>query len=295
LWQAVQGTGQPLPEELYRVVLPEIGPEFAALRDLEADDVSVRRRAADALWALAGQKRLPPLVLHRLVQRMAYQTDALVWRSVQLALGDDERPEARYVAHAGLSHPHPEVRRRACEHLQRHGDGADAARLAGLLDDTDPGVRLAAVRALGRCGTAAVAPTLERLLASESPALRAAAAESLMQCDAQRGAAALRRLTYDRNADVRRHAAEAMGRHGQPEFVAPLVRLLDDELEVRRAALRSLAAVAGYDAAAETDPASTTDENRQIAAWKRWYERGGQPTQRAAAGGGITNLRRPLP
>jgi HEAT repeat protein len=295
LWQAVQRTAEPLPEELFQVVLPQIGAEYAALQELESEDVAVRRRGADRLWALAGQQRLPPLVLHRLMLRMAYQSDALVWRSVQLALADDNRPEARYVAHAGLTHPHPEVRRRACEHLQRHGEAADAPRLAALLDDADPAVRLAAVRALGHCGTAAVAPGLERLLASESPVLRAAAAESLMHCDPARGTAALRRLTYDRHADVRRQAAEAMGRHGQGDFVDALLRLLDDELEVRRAALRSLVTVVGYDAAAEVDPASTTDENRQIAAWKRWYQRSIEPAGGAAAAGGITNRPPPVP
>ena len=290
LQQIHQQTGQPLPADIYGHVLPAVRPEFATIQRLTSSDVRERRQAADALNTQTLQsshaswhKPLCALALDRLVELMIREPDTLVWSSIFESLADDDREPARRLAYAALSHPSPEVRRRACEYLAAHPDAAHGPLLAKSLADPDAAVVEAAVRAIGRLPSLDDPRPLEKILAAADHALRVEAAESLARLGFASGAPALERLGYDPAPKVRRMAAAAMGRIGDRSFVPVLVHLLDDRPEVSRAALASLPRAAGRDAppphaasgAANTGdaalPPSADSEQAEIRRWKEWY------------------------
>jgi HEAT repeat protein len=82
----------------------------------------------------------------------------------------------------------------------------------------------------------------------------------------------LERLAYSRDPIVRAKTAQAMGEFPDKAFTATLIRLLNDNQTVARAALISLPKVAGEDVAQAPGqaPATTTE---QMLRWKHWYER----------------------
>lgn len=266
-WAAVH-EGRALPAEVYDELLPSRDAAFAALRDLTAEELAIRRRAADDLLAIARETPLPPLAVERLATVATVEDDPLVWRSVLLAVADDSGDAALRLAAAATTHPAGDVRRRGCEHLARHGDADQVGALAVALADDDAGVVRTAAEALGRIGGVEDAAPLERLLVAPDRTLRVVAATSLARLGEESGAAALERLSYDADGDVRRLAAAAMGELRDPAFVGPLVRLMDDDVGVQRTALASLAQIAGRDVAAEGQPATSLSE--RIERWKTW-------------------------
>jgi HEAT repeat protein len=143
---------QLLPEVIYRDVLPHYGQVFVALDQLESPDVAERRRAAGQLAELGREQPLGRLAVARLVRLAVAEPDQLVWQRVLTAVaGDGSEPSIR-LAYAAVSHPSPEVRRRACEHLAAHPHPGHAQMLVPALDDPNHAVVCAAVRALGASG-----------------------------------------------------------------------------------------------------------------------------------------------
>lgn len=262
---------QALPEAIYREVLPDYGPEFAALDRLASGDVSVRRRAAGALAELTGERPLRRLAVSRLASLAATEMDPLVWQGVLTAVAADPSEPAVRLACAAVSHPSPEVRRRGCEHLAAHPDPRHAKVLLPALDDPSDAVARAAVRALGAAGRIDDTGPLERLLASTSELLRVEAATALCRLGDPSGPAALERLAYNTNPAIRREAAAAMGRIAEPAFTPTLIHLLDDQQSVRREALKSLPKVVGRDVAEAAEP-STPNSTRRVELWKKWFQ-----------------------
>jgi HEAT repeat protein len=273
-------THRPLPEAMFRDVLPSVSAEFALIDRFTSAAVAERRQAADALRAWTAEKPLTPLALERLATLSARETDALVWIGVLTALADDGREPSLRIGYAGLGHPSPEVRRRACEHLGTHPETQHGPVLSLSLTDPSPQVVLAAVKALGRLPTLNDSRPLEQLLSATDHELRVAAAESLCRLRRPSGVEALTRLASDPDSRVRREAAVAMGEAPDPAFLPLLIRLLDDRPEVRRAALLSLPMVTGQQQptatvvpAAAYQPDTASVESPQIVAkrWKDWY------------------------
>ena len=262
-----------LPEAIFREVLPGLGAEFAALDQLASSDVQVRRRGGSRLAELARQRPLGPLAVHRLAAVATRESDVLVWRSVLGAIAPDGTEPSIRLARAGLSHPAPEVRRLACEHLAAHADPGHAPALIPALDDAHASVVAAAVRALGAVGDARAAEPLRRLLASPSQWLRLDVAVALARLGDASGPAALDRLAYSNDPAVRRQAAVAMGEIGDPSFASTLVRLLDDQQAVRLAALASLPKVTGR-SPPEPDGQAPLSVAERIEFWKRAEGRG---------------------
>jgi HEAT repeat protein len=62
-----------------------------------------------------------------------------------------------------------------------------------------------------------------------------------------------------------------MGEMPDPAFAPTLIRLLDDQQAVRRAALQSLPKVVGRDVAAPQGQ-TADDLSQRIELWKRWYQ-----------------------
>ncbi len=266
---------QPLSEPVYREVLARRDPVFAALGQLASGGLMERRRAASQLAALAQQGPLPRLALERLVQLAAADPDVLVWQDALAVVGATGSDAAMRLAYAGLSHPEPEVRRRACELLAERPDPRHLGVLTPALEDRHPAVRLAAIRAWGLSGRAAgveAPPALRRMVAGGSSVQRLEAAVALARAGDPSGKAALERLSYDLDPDVRRRVAQEMGELGDAAFVPLLVRLLDDRLSIARAALESLPKVVGFDVAEQQAPPAE-DTMERMRRWREWFRR----------------------
>jgi HEAT repeat protein len=257
---------RPLPEVVYREVLPRVSPEFSAIEQLHAAAVLPRRQAIDAVRAITHQRALPSLALDRLAALATQESDPLVWSGILSALADDGREPAIRLAYVALGHPTPDVRRRACEYLAAHPEPRHGPLLSISLADSSPTVVHAAVRALGQLQSLDDSRPLERLLAASDHGLRVDVAESLARLRKPAGCAALERLAHDPDPGVRRRAAMAMGQEPDVSFVPALIAMLDDRSDIRRAALTSLPRVTGKQPQAAEDPQS--DALR----WKQWYQ-----------------------
>ena len=264
------GEQRVLPPEIYHHVLPELDPAFSMFLQLESSSASERRRAAASLVDATRGTALSDLALVRLVELITTEKDPLVWASIETALLDDVRQPALDLHYAAMSHPAPEVRRRACQYLSARGDPAHQDVLLAALADNSPSVVLAAAEALAQTGQLKNSEPLVRLLSRRDPQLRLAAGTSLAKLGLDRGEATLQRLAHSDNAKIRRKTAEAMGEVGSSVFVPTLIHLLADRLGIKRAALKSLEQIVGRDiAAVEPGPPANLDE--QIARWRRWH------------------------
>jgi HEAT repeat protein len=119
---------------------------------------------------------------------------------------------------------------------------------------------------------------LERLLANRDATVRLAAAIALTRLGRETGFAALERLAYHGDPRVRCQVAEAMGTTKYVGFVPTLVRLLDDRLAVRHAALTSLQAIVPepvIDRHSDETHANAPSLDRLVAKWKQWYATNG--------------------
>lgn len=244
---------------------------WAPLLDrLTAKDVFERRGAAEDLARMAAKQPLPAPAVARLAQVVTVEPDQAVWRSVLQAVAADGSEPSLRLAYAAISHPVPEVRRRACEHLGAHPQPEHAKILEPTLQDPSHDVVCAAIRALAATGRLPSAEPLRRLLASTNEEIRLETAVALMRLRDPAGTAALERLSYSGDPKIRLRAAEFMGEMPDPSFVSALIRLVDDRGDVSRAALASLPKVVGRDVAAENQsPADTADRIRR---WKQWYQ-----------------------
>lgn len=148
-----------------------------------------------------------------------------------------------------LSSRDDQVRARAAEALGTIGPPAamTAPALVHTLSDASDYVRSKAAIALGLLGPDAAnesVPALSRALDDTDSHVAARAAEALGMLEGAAAAAdrELRRALEHINPDVRRHAANALGQIGlEPEDVAPLMRLFEDEEgQVRRQVVLTL-------------------------------------------------------
>ena len=252
--------------------------EIAAVERLKTDDVLARRQVVEELRQRFASRPLSASALARLAELMSREPDALVWIDVFDLLTIDAREPATRLAYGALSHPSPEVRRRACEQLAAHPANAHGPLLLVSLDDPNSVVVEAAVRALGRLDSRSDTGPLERLLADPNHQLRVEAAKTLVHVGASSGVAALERLAFDTDPQVRHRAAVAMGETPDPSFLPDLIHLLDDRPEISRAALVSLPSVAGRECPDALGSTSTTTRASEAERWKEWFR--SQPTIR---------------
>lgn len=144
-----------------------------------------------------------------------------------------------------LSHRMPAVRARAVTLVRKREATSHAERLQALLEDDDPEVRVLALSAVTALkGDDPVGP-LEEFLASDDLRLRVAAisalAEEATTTDEVRVQSAFARRLAEGGPRERVAVAEALGRRRAPSHLHDLLGplLLDDDLLVRRAALKS--------------------------------------------------------
>lgn len=262
----------PLPEAVYREVLPRQNPVYAALDRLASGSLTERRLAAGELADSVRHKPLGRLATDRLAAVSVKQQDALVWQGVLAAVENNAGPGAVQLAYAAIGHAAPEVRRRACQYLASHPDPRHVAVLLPALGDSSEQVVTAAVRAIGAAGKLDDLQPVRRLLTASDETQRLEAAGALARLGDPTGLAALERLSYSDNPSTRQRTAELMGQLGSEACLASLIRLLDDNWQnVRLAALKSLPNVASQDVARTEGEWSVTAAQR-ITLWKQWYQ-----------------------
>jgi len=261
---------QLLPEFVYREVMPRYDPVFVAINRLASSDAWQRRRAADELAELAADRPLSQLALWRLGRVVVDDQDQLVWRGVLTAVCGDPREPAIRLARAAISHPTPEVRRRACENLAASPDPRHAEVLLPALEDPSFLVRCAAVRALGVAGRLQNTEPLRFLLRETNEELRLETALALVRLGDPTGKAELERLAHSTDPTIGHRVAVSIGETGDATFLPTLIAMLDGRTAVARAALESLPKVVGRDMA-ETDDQRPTGTSQRIERWKSWY------------------------
>lgn len=273
LEQKVRDEGR-LPPEIYSDLLPGLSPIFGELDRLTSKDVAERRAAARAVAAQAQGKPLSELALRRLAEVVALENDALVWSNVLDLTAADARQTATELAYAAVGHASAEVRRRAVDYLQQHASPQHAAVLVPMLQDPSSSVVIGAIRALGAAGRLDNPAPLVALLGAGDKLVEVEAAISLAQLRVAEGRAAIERLAYETNQDVRRRLASALGEINDPVYLPTLMLLLSDKPDVQRAALASLAVVAGRDVA-RGDSAAPLPPAEQVRRWQQWYRESG--------------------
>ena len=272
----------PLPEVVYRDVLPLQGPVFSALARLDSSESSERRRGASALAEMvAGGRGLPRLAVARLAERVTTETDPLVWLSALAVVARDPSDDAIRMAYAGVGHPVPEVRRRACLNLAAFPDPKHAKVLLPALDDPSRSVMVAAVQALGTVGHIDDPEPLRRQLTAANESIRFEVALALVRLDDPAGRNALERLVYSTDPTIRRQAAATMGEFPDRQFIPSLIAMLDDRAGVRNVALESLRKVVGPTETAHIEGKPGADSDVLVQRWKRWH-RGLSPAEKTS-------------
>ena len=180
-----------------------------------------RRRAASDLAQRAADHPLGRLAVARLAGMMAEESDALVWRSVLMAVAADASEPAIRLAYTAIGNPAPEVRRRACENLAARPSPRHVKVLLPALADPSEPVARAAIAALVAGGRLDDTRPLRQLLATPNEPLRVEAAAALARFGDPAGVEALGRLAYSRDVAVRQQVAQAMGDLADPRFARP--------------------------------------------------------------------------
>ncbi len=264
--------GIALPECIYGELLADRLPELATVEQLGEGDIHVRRQAARQLAeGFAGR---PPraILIHRLAELAASETDVVVWQYLLTAIAEEENEPAFRLVYAATCHESAGIRQSACEHLGRHPRPEHAAVLLATLEDASEPVVCAAVEALGHCGGNFDPAPIVRLLGSHNETVQVAAAVTLARLDRPEGSAALERLACSDNDRTRLRVAQVMGQVGLAEFAPTLIRLLNDRHGIRLAALNSLPEVAKCPEAGMPG----LNEHDRVEAWRRWAAQGGR-------------------
>lgn len=263
-----------IPEAVFKEVLPAVAPTIATINELASTDVAVRRRIAGRLAEQAAQQALSPAAIARLAMLAEKEQDPIVWQNVLRAIAEPDAggvaPPARQLVVLALSHPTPEVRRRACETLAAWRDPRLLSLLAASLSDDNASVVAAAAKAFASLGVGDDPRPLVPLLSHGDRTLRLAAAEALARSRYREGVDALERLALEADANIRRQAALAMGRTRDANFTPRLIQLLDDRSPVQQAALESLHTIHGRNIGRETNGAASSIADR-VTRWKEWH------------------------
>ncbi|MEM9351766.1 MAG: HEAT repeat domain-containing protein [Planctomycetota bacterium] len=117
---------------------------------------------------------------NRLAQQIQSESDPVVRRSIQRAIGEFRTPMARSVLLAGLQDTDPKVRITCCAKLGERGESMAVPALARVLQsDEEFDVRIAAVDALGLIDSPAAVQALGKALADRDPAMQFAGIQAL--------------------------------------------------------------------------------------------------------------------
>jgi HEAT repeat protein len=250
------------------------------IEQLTADSVQDRRAAVRTLATEYRERVLAETEILRIAELAERESDPLVWNELLSLVARDERAPAVDIAAIAASHPNAEVRRRACAYFAQHPSRRAADVLQNCVTDEDATVVREALRGLSNQRQIPNAGSLESLLTASDSGVRIAAAAALARHGSPAGVRAILRLCHHQDSVVRRQAAAALAdafQLAEPSknsllddslrnaAVGELVRLLDDNGDVRRAALASLQRIV------RDPPPPASDSAEQVRRWKRWH------------------------
>ena len=93
-----------------------------AIDDLRSTDVAVRRRGAQQLADQRSVRWVAATAIQTLAPIVIAEPDAVVYQSILVSIAGDASAAAEQLVLAAMSHPAPDVRRRACQWLEKHPD-----------------------------------------------------------------------------------------------------------------------------------------------------------------------------
>lgn len=207
------------------------------LSDLRSEDKRVRRKAAEELGRVGGEKAVAALIT------ALKDPDQMVAAAAALSLGELRDRRAVPALAAVLKDMSEEVRGSAALALGRIGERSTVALLLPLLKDAEVFPRASAVSALGCIGDRqAVAQICTVLVQDPDPQVRTSAAEALGAIADISGRDGLIAALKDQSNYVRTAAAAALGQiSSDTAIVSALIEALkDSDRMVRSAAAESL-------------------------------------------------------
>jgi HEAT repeat protein len=223
-------------------------------RDLGADEVTVRRRAAERL------RELPGPMLARAASRALGDPDVEVRLAAAQAARRAALPGLGERLIPWLTESDVRLRIAACEALTEAPSARGVAPLVRALSDAEPAVRRVSASALGASGAKdAVIGLLGRL---DDPAVevREAVVRALSSLSDVRAVVPLISKIEDTRPSVRRAVAHALGSLGDRRATSALVLALrDGDPSVRAAALSALGALGDASSSASVASLLTTD------------------------------------
>ena len=234
----------------------------------EGEDGGDLLRAASVLTVVAGLEPLLRLVLARVAE-----PDGPPWAEALLR----QHPAALRAALGRLLVDEDHRIRRGALLGTRFGL-EELSRVVPFLSDPDPGVRAAACRALAETGAAEVAPLLAERLRAGEPIERTAAVQGFALLPAEALSELEPCLAHGAPADLTVRALEALAARPHAHFEDRLLELSRSaELEVRRAAIRAVARLAGSRAELVLIRAlADRDQRMQLEALELLVRRGGE-------------------
>jgi HEAT repeat protein len=185
-------------------------------------DETVRRAAAEAAGRLGSKRTVKKLWELAGGEELAVRVEALAALG-RLADADDRAQAARL---AGLLNDDmPAVRATAIQALVVMNGRSQAPALAALLKDGDPDIAAEAAQALGALGGEEERKKLRKMLRSAgTDSLRASAGRALVMLGDAEAPKEVVRLMFGKNATTASVCAETLGMTGNPKWSAELAR-----------------------------------------------------------------------
>lgn len=291
----------PHSERIYSELLPAISPVYAALHEMEHQDILMRRKGIQNLAGLVTQASLTQLASQRLRELLLHEQDRLIWRYAMQAIKNDPTEENDQIALLALNHMWSDIRILGCQYIDRHGKPQYAVWMLGLdlFNDSSKEVKLAAVEAAGKCRNPIVldglqhpvslqgvtrkdrqGPTggLRPLLNDPNQRIRFAATISMTRLGDSQGTQEFIRMSFQQEPALREQVVEQMGLTGRTLFVEHLIRMgwTESSLPVKRAILRSLDQLVPPEKR-PAGPADVTGPDARIKRWSEWWQSQQQP------------------
>jgi HEAT repeat protein len=248
-------------------------------RQLESEDLDIRRAAITALGRIGGRECVPMLVralrngeltveiagaLARIGDPSAYEPllellghdRASVRQAAIGALNSIGHPSMRKHIHALLNDPNPHARESAARIAGYFGYPECADLLLERVYDVNENVRRAVVENLSNLQDGRVFAALTSAINDESPKIRIAAIQSLGHMENPAALPQLLRALRDPDTWVRYYAARALADIRSPESIDALAIVLheDKAMQVRIAAVDALGSIGGRRAVAMLAP-----------------------------------------
>jgi arylsulfatase A-like enzyme len=205
---------------------PRAVPELLAVAVNTGAPTADRVEALDLLGAIRDYDRTAEII------RLLDDTDEAVSTAAALALGELGNPQGQDLLRDALYDDDPSIRDRAARALGELGDRAAVPVLIEALGRDDLKVREHAIRLLGRLGDPRATEALIEILAEDRTRYLAVLALGKIG-DRRAYEPLLEVLEHERHTDIRGYTVVALGWMELPEAIPRVLRVLEEEPELR--------------------------------------------------------------